>query len=1363
MGKKFGSPKAISQLVKALEEWRDHMVSFDGRNRQLFYKRLKTGDVPLDDGNVSSEAVTSLLSGRSVSVSDLYPELFKAAKNKKNEIDSSLGDEEFSDDEVTILVDPRDWAIKLKKFEAVYRKARENFDEKNVETCFLAIGFATWELPSSGPTPNAPVLLYPLKIDSNSRGNSDFSIRLSGEPFINKAFAIYMEKEFGLDAEIFELSTDESKPHLVQLQELNDILQSKVKGYSFQESKLIGNFSFQKYPMLKDLEKILKSGDFHHLLAAFAGDPESITEVSSLGTEESLEALSNQNPLTENLIYPADSTQHQAISAVLGGKSIVIQGPPGSGKSQTIANLMAEAVAKNKSVLFVAEKRAAIDAVINRLDRVGLGGVVLDLHGEPDRRTIASSLLAAIKSHRFAPQLTNVSLKSLVAAKSSLNARWRWLNQNSEIKDLSGQPLSRYQLLIELGESRKNLSQKHIKLIEPSVWQLERLTQSERESALLALKLLDDLDYFNQASPYHSLLIEFEALQLESDFESLSEAANKYIEIAESAFWTRTVFDLQALSNLELLTISELSEFIEKVRKHSVAKDLVDLTRIGRIVEISVALKSLAIYRSETKKNILSAYFAQRRAKSEIYSYLAPKNEMTPGELYELVQDSFSFVNSTLRNDGCYESFQRIEADFDRITFMIESLSTSYKTLQEALKGTKYSFINDREKDYESLKKLVKLIQILSQIPPLREALRVLRDLRLNPVVDSLNGAEFEFNELEMFWSYAWMSSALEYEVSSIKEFPTDSFSLDGQIRLFSDLDGQNIAGNAGKILTLVAERARSIPAADLTILKNEAGKTRAWKPFRKLLQQIPDSIQTLKPVMAMSPLAVSQLLPCNAEMFDIVIFDEASQIRPHDAVPAIYRASQVVIAGDRFQLPPTEFGEKIIEDEYLDDENIPDVEVATFGMESILVSAQGVFGNNVKPLGLHYRSNDEKLISWSNFNIYRKAGEGLFTFPSRAVTSEKVLRYSYLPDIRIASMSDPNFAEIESVKLAILEHIRLTPNLTLGVIAFGVRHAVRLQDAINILERENDEFFAWKSFWLDKSEQFFIKNIEKVQGDERDAIIISPGYAPNLDGTMPLQFGTLNRQGGERRLNVAASRAKEYVHLITSMRSSDIELKRTKSTSIGLLKSYLDFMENHGRLTEPEVGFNTATTPFEEEILNALKARGLQIDCQVGDSGFKIDFAVRDKATNQYILAIEADGATYHSSAYARERDYMRQRILEARGWHFVRIWSTDWWRDPQAQVRRVLAALDDSPKIKSSVQQANIYSNQDEQIYSNHAENEEFLIFRGLLAKNPTASETLLLQQWMEILGKQRVTEKLDTKFKEFLREARRSLDDL
>jgi very-short-patch-repair endonuclease len=285
----------------------------------------------------------------------------------------------------------------------------------------------------------------------------------------------------------------------------------------------------------------------------------------------------------------------------------------------------------------------------------------------------------------------------------------------------------------------------------------------------------------------------------------------------------------------------------------------------------------------------------------------------------------------------------------------------------------------------------------------------------------------------------------------------------------------------------------------------------------------------------------------------------------------------------------------------------------------------------------------------------------------------------------------------------------------------------------------------------LHPDERFFVKNLERVQGDERDAIIITPGYAPNLDGNVPLQFGSLNRQGGERRLNVAASRSKEYMHLITSMRSSDIESKRTKSPSIALLRSYLEFMENEGRLFEAEYEFSVPTTPFEQEILQRLSDAGLTVDCQVGDSGFKIDFAIRDPKTNKYILAIEADGATYHSSEYARERDYMRQRILESRGWRFVRIWSTDWWLNPDQEIARVMAALGKPVQSLSSPSEEvgrSIVSDRYEDI-------EEYKLLRGIKAQNPGRGKEYIFELWYKSMGFQRRTQNLTNRFNNYWRD--------
>ena len=768
------------------------------------------------------------------------------------------------------------------------------------------------------------------------------------------------------------------------------------------------------------------------------------------------------------------------------------------------------------------------------------------------------------------------------------------MHQLSEIKDLSGEKLTFNQVLRELGDFRGKIPSEQIALIEPISWKLERLSTEGRDKTGKALSLIDSLGYFDSNLNFTQLMSNYPSLHSKDVFNSFSEKLDAYLQISSSTFWKRVLVQVAVAQDSPASNVKILDEFLGQANAYVANSHYFSLLNINRLLVLSPALLSRKEFQVQLRLGFLASYFKQKKMKKEIFLALSNHFSGSSAELYSKIQEHSKFLAIVQRSEESFAALEYVIDNLDNINEQISTISSASKFLRNSLKDSASPLTSDFDNDLPILKSLGANKGKLEKLPLISGALKEIADHKVSPVLESFENYEFDGGEIERLWNYAWLSAKLEQEIARNDDLITRANELDSSIQVFADLDGQHLAGNAGKILTVLSSRAAQIPADDARTLAQEARKTRAWKPFRKLLQEMPNSIQILKPVMAMSPLAVSQLLPCHAGMFDIVIFDEASQIRPHDAVTAIYRGKQVVIAGDRFQLPPTEFGEKVIEDEYRESENEEVPEAATFGMESILTSAIAIFNKNVKPLGLHYRSHDEKLISWSNFNIYRNAGEELFTFPSNNTESSEILKYSYLSGVRIAGMQDPNYAEIEAVKAAILKHIQTTPHLTLGVIAFGMRHSIRLQDALNILERESDIFYQWKSKWVDKGDLFFVKNIERVQGDERDAIIITPGYAPGLDGVMPLQFGTLNRQGGERRLNVAASRAKEYMHLITSMRSTDIELKRTKSVSIGLLKSFLDFMENHGRITESEVGFNTSTTPFEAEIQQALEARGL-------------------------------------------------------------------------------------------------------------------------------------------------------------------------
>lgn len=1349
----------VARLNQILKIWRDKLVAFDGRNRQLYYKKLKSGDVDFEDPYLDLNALKTLLSGKTVKASTLYPEIFAKIKNKK-EIDLSIDENLEADSEEESKQDQKAidfselWAKKLRKYESVYRKAKENYDEKNIETCFIAEGFISWETAKAGPTPNAPLILHPIKIEPTARGNSDFQLTKTGEAFFNQALVLYLQKDFGIEPSLFSTQEEltSSSPEILAIKEK---LAQSVAGYSFYDEKVLGNFSFLKYPMVQDINRIIESNTAHIILSALAGNNEGIVNLNDTGKEFSIEELSNLNPVVENLIFPADSSQHAAIGAVLGGKSIVIQGPPGSGKSQTIANLIAEATVNNKRILFVAEKRAAIDAVVERLTEKGLGGVVLDLHGEPDKKTIAQNLLSAIKAHNLPARLSNTDEASLNSAKNRLNDRWHWLHDSSNIQDFDGQTLTNYEVMFQLGNFRQGLSNKVVAQANLLGSLAEAFTAEKRDETSSTFRDLYNYRYFDDEYQKSEAIKDFKGLTEVEQAETIVDALSRIQASFDSPYWKKIQSLFKKGFRVEAKNIEDFENSFTDIRSHIEFMQFFELKDLAKLEELSDCLLSSAEFRNKHGLNLVSGFFAKRKKKKILRSQIKRPWERSDEELHQVINKESELLEKWSPTKSGNNEIAEVVAEFEPIVNFIESLFTSIKSLQSELPLVIPSQSLTFKELQEILDRYLPISDLIRITPIINNLLQKLVSENLSSVLEVVKDSKLSEDQAVSFWNLVWFSSRLDADIKSQKTWKDSLYSLNKLVDTFRDLDTKHLRSNTSKILSHLTSNFSNLPAADKQLLVKESMKKSGHLPFRELLSRIPESIQKIKPVMAMSPLAVSRLLPSNEGMFDIVIFDEASQIKPEDAITSIYRGKQLVVAGDRFQLPPTNFGEKTIEEDVIDASDFSEdyTDPATTGMESILTTAIGVFSSekNIKPLRLHYRSKDERLISWSNFNIYRKAGEELFTFPSLDVEGKSALRYTYLPNVKTQSMAVANEAEIQKVKEVVLEHIKKQPDLSLGVIAFGMRHSIRLQDEFNLLEKENDDFYNWKQTWADKREKFFIKNIERVQGDERDSIIISPGYAPNLDGTVPLQFGSLNRQGGERRLNVAASRAKEYVHLVTSLRSQDIELKRTKSASIALLRTFLEFMENQGRLIEPEYELNIATTPFEEEILQKLNEKNLTVDCQVGDSGFKIDFAIRDPKTNKYILAIEADGATYHSSEYARERDYMRQRILESRGWRFVRIWSTDWWLNPDQEIARVMAALGKpTQNLNSPIEETNrsIVSDRYEDI-------EEYKLLRGIKAQNSGRGKEYIFELWYKSMGFQRRTQNLINRFNNYWRD--------
>ena len=464
----------------------------------------------------------------------------------------------------------------------------------------------------------------------------------------------------------------------------------------------------------------------------------------------------------------------------------------------------------------------------------------------------------------------------------------------------------------------------------------------------------------------------------------------------------------------------------------------------------------------------------------------------------------------------------------------------------------------------------------------------------------------------------------------------------------------------------------------EIAILKRELNKQRRLMPLRKLFMAIPNLVTSLRPCFMMSPLSVSVFLEAQSYDFDLVIFDEASQVHTEDAIGAIMRGQQVIIVGDTKQLPPTSFFSASLNDEDFDvdsDEAIEDSDAGAY--ESILDEAVAVLPE--RSLRWHYRSRHEHLIAFSNIKIYNSQ---LITFPSSTESAPDCgVEYVYVNDgVYDRGGKKNNIAEARKVADLVFEHFKKHPNRSLGVVTFSEAQQNAVDAAIRQKRLQNPRFD--KFFIEDKEEPFFIKNLENVQGDERDTIIFSIGYAKDSKGMMYMNFGPLSREGGYRRLNVAITRAKHNVKLVGSIVPTDIDLEKASSEGVKMLRSYIEFAQQGFIALEKELTFNydlDFDSPFEEAVYDFLQSKGYNVVTQVGCSGFRIDMAVKHPTqSGKFAIGIECDGAAYHSSRTARERDRLRQTILEDMGWTIYRIWSTDWIKDQKTEEEKLINVVE-------------------------------------------------------------------------------------
>ena len=465
-----------------------------------------------------------------------------------------------------------------------------------------------------------------------------------------------------------------------------------------------------------------------------------------------------------------------------------------------------------------------------------------------------------------------------------------------------------------------------------------------------------------------------------------------------------------------------------------------------------------------------------------------------------------------------------------------------------------------------------------------------------------------------------------------------------------------------------------SVAQIELLRLKKEATKKKQHLSIRRLLNDKHKGIQNLakglKPCWMMSPLSVSQYIDPNVIHFDVLIFDEASQLRTEDVISSIIRADQIIVMGDRKQLPPTSFFSTGDDDEDMDDED-------DASYESILDECSNFMFPHT--LRWHYRSQDERLITFSNLHFYDSK---LVTFPNPIQNPEFGVWFKHIPDgIYDRGKGRNNKREAEVIAQLVLKHTQEASDQSLGIIAFSEAQADAIQEQIEILGRGHSNL---EAFCRDDSSRFFLKALENVQGDERDVILLSVGYARDPQGKLSLNFGPLNKQGGERRLNVAVTRAKNKITLVSSILAGEIDLTRTQSDGVRLLRDYLEYAASGGQRLQGNSYTDNLhfDSPFEEDVYYTMKhhssLKDYKIRTQVGCSGYRIDLAIAHNThPGEFLLGIECDGASYHSSSTARDRDRLRQQVLERLGWRIHRIWSTEWFRNKPERMRLLIEKI--------------------------------------------------------------------------------------
>ncbi|WP_439578973.1 AAA domain-containing protein [Elioraea sp.] len=947
----------------------------------------------------------------------------------------------------------------------------------------------------------------------------------------------------------------------------------------------------------------------------------------------------------------SDGSQTLAAEAVRRGASVVIQGPPGTGKSQVITNLIAQAVLDGRTVLFVAEKLAALEVVQRRLAGVGLGAACLALHSDgANRRALLAELDATLKAPRPAPPDREAVIRPLGALRGRLNRHAAAMHA-----PIGTTGWTAFRAIGEVARLKQAGMRPPELRLDASGWTAAQIRDAQR----LARELAATVQRIGLPARHPWRGVRAPAL-LPTDLDRIPARIPPALE-AIAALRAAAGTNATRAGAQGRLAALRAAETFAAIR-----------ARVPGVRDSGWTAPGLEQARVELAKGggFLRSFSGTYRAARETVAALfagAPPDDPLPA--LDAVMEGQHLLRiapeaATVTPDPGQAA--ALEAALARVGDTAEPLFAELALDRtEAFGGDDppLGAIADRLAQWAAAPTALADWMTWARLATQAS------ELGLDPVADRLADGRIQPEDAAAAFRFALAESLM---AAAMRATPTlaafDGPSFTRLVEEFRAADQARLALARAEAAAAHTARLRIAEGPDMlramAVLRGEIAKRSRHLPIRTLLARAGPAVQAIKPVFMMSPLSVAAFLDPAAVAFDMLVIDEASQIEPVDALGAVARCRQIVVVGDDRQMPPTRFFARLTGDD--EQERADDETIAASDVESILslCTARG-FPNQM--LRWHYRSRHESLIAVSNRSFYENR---LLVIPSpRPRGSELGLSLVRVDGAFDTGGTGTNAVEAQAVAEAVLAHARQHPKDTLGVAAFSVRQRDAILDAVEALRRDNPDtepFFA-----AHPHEPVFVKNLENVQGDERDVMFISVGYAKGPDGRLAMRFGPLSAEGGERRLNVLITRAKKRCVVFSGLTADDIDLARASGRGVAVLKDFLAFAAG-GTVAAAQAGEDDAA--LTDAIATALEGAGAAVARRVGLAGLFVDVAVKD--AEGYGLGILTDGDFYASARSARDRDRLQEGALAMMGWRLARSWAADWLVRPEAEARR-LAAL--------------------------------------------------------------------------------------